>query len=273
MIDDPQERHGHARLAHVPARRAAFPLHQKRRDRSGASSSATLDSHEVKPLFKTTSRVLYAEPGYLLFVRENTLVAQKFDAKSLTLDGDAVPIGEGLGVDSVGLASFSVSRNGVLAFRAGDLQGRRLVWLDRTGKEMPAIDEIGDYHDTAISPDGKRLVFDAGTPTSTADIWIRDLARGVTTRFTFDAAAESIRLVARRPPHRLHFAGQGTGGPVRQGRRQGPRTRSPARSARQNNFLSDWSRDGAHILYTVQGDDGWDIWALPMTGATGSRFR
>ena len=84
---------------------------------------------------------MYAEPGYLLYVSENTLVAQRFNAKSLALEGDAVPIGEGLGVDSVGLASFSVSKNGVLAYRAGELQGRRLVWFDRNGKETPAIDE------------------------------------------------------------------------------------------------------------------------------------
>ena len=74
----------------------------------------------------------YAEPGYLLFVRERTLVAQKFDADSLTLEGEPVPLGEGLGVDDVGLASFSVSRNGVLAFRAGELPGTRLVWIDRS---------------------------------------------------------------------------------------------------------------------------------------------
>ena len=100
----------------------------------------TLDSKEAKPLFKTTSRVLYAEPGYLLFVRERTLVAQKFDVDSLSLEGEAIPLGEGLGVDDVGLASFSVSRNGLLVFRAGELQGRRLVWIDRSGKETPAID-------------------------------------------------------------------------------------------------------------------------------------
>ena len=101
-----------------------------------------LDSHDVKPLIKTSSRVVYSASGHLLYVRENTLVAQKFDAQSLTLDGEAVPIGEGLGVDSVGLSSVSVSKTGVLAFRAGELQGRRLVWFDRGGKETPAIARI-----------------------------------------------------------------------------------------------------------------------------------
>ena len=150
----------------------------------------TLDSHDVKPLIKTSSRVIYSDSGHLLYVRENTLVAHRFNAQSLTLDGEAVPIGEGLGVDSVGLASFSVSKTGVLAFRAGEMQGRRLVWFDRSGKETPALDEVGDYRDTWFSPDGKRLVFSNSTPSSPGDIWIRDLARGVSTRFTFDPAVE-----------------------------------------------------------------------------------
>ena len=39
----------------------------------------SIDSPMVKPLFKTTTRVVYAAPGYLLFVRDRTLVVQKFD--------------------------------------------------------------------------------------------------------------------------------------------------------------------------------------------------
>jgi dipeptidyl aminopeptidase/acylaminoacyl peptidase len=150
----------------------------------------TLDSKDSKPLFKATSRVMYAEPGYLLFVREHTLVAQKFNLDSLSLEGEAIPLGEGLGVDDVGLASFSASRNGLLAFRAGELQGRRLVWIDRSGKETRAIDAIGGYRNTSLSPDGKRLVYDATNDTDRSDLWIRDLTRGVSSRFTFDPQDE-----------------------------------------------------------------------------------
>jgi eukaryotic-like serine/threonine-protein kinase len=90
-----------------------------------------LGSPSSKPLFTTTTRVQYAEPGYLLFVRERTLVAQKFDASSQTLEGEPVPVGEDLALGALGLASFSASRNGVLVFQAGELAGSRLVWLDR----------------------------------------------------------------------------------------------------------------------------------------------
>ena len=73
-----------------------------------------------------------------------------------------MPVGEGLGTDDVGLASFSVSRNGVLVYRGGELSGSRLVWIDRSGKETAAIDAPADYRDTSLSPDGTRLVYDVG---------------------------------------------------------------------------------------------------------------
>lgn len=144
-----------------------------------------LDSTDAKPLFKTTSRVVFAPPGFLLYVRERTLVAQPFDLASLAITGEPIPIGEGLGVNSVGLASFSLSRTGVLAFRPGGGQGRRLIWMDRSGKETPALEEAGGYADTWLSPDVRRLVFDRA-----GDLWIRDFTRGVTSRFTFDAENE-----------------------------------------------------------------------------------
>ena len=131
----------------------------------------------------------YAEPGYLLFVRERTLVAQKFDAKSMTLQGEPVPLGEGLGSDNVGLASFSVSRTGVLVFKGGELGGARVVSVDRTGRETAFMEEPADYRDMSLSPDGTRFVYTLGDG-GKLDLWTRDLQRGVSSRFTVDPADE-----------------------------------------------------------------------------------
>src|SRR6185436_13011228 len=120
------------------------------------------------------------------YVREQTLVAHPFNADSQSVTGDPIPVGEGLGVDNVGLASFSLSSGGVLAYRSGEMLGRRLAWIDRSGKETPALDDTRDYGDAWFSPDGTRMVFDvAEGDNSKGDLWIRDLARGVTSRFTF----------------------------------------------------------------------------------------
>ena len=225
-----------------------------------------LDSSEVKPLIKTASRVLYAAQGYLLYVRENTLVAQKFDAKSLTLDTEATPIGEGLGVDSVGLASFSVSSNGVLAFRPGDLQGRRMLWVDRNGKQTPAINEIGDYQNPAISPDGTHVAYDSSSAGSAGDIWIRDLTRGVSTRLTFDAGIEQVPVWSPDGQY-VAFSSRTKGGVELDVKVvSGTKDAEPLLLDGLTKYLSDWSSTG-YLAYAVQtAESGFDIYAMPFKG-------
>src|SRR5262249_20445695 len=55
-----------------------------------------LDSNERVPLLSINSNALYAQPGYLLFDRDRTLMAQPFDSQKLQLGGDPIPIAEQL---------------------------------------------------------------------------------------------------------------------------------------------------------------------------------
>jgi Tol biopolymer transport system component len=231
----------------------------------------TLDSKETKPLFKTTTRVQYAEPGYLIFVRERTLVAQRFNLDSLSIEGEPVPIGQGLGSGDLGLASFSVSRNGVLVYREGELTGTRLLWVDREGRETPAIDAVADYRDTAISPDGTRLVYDMAEPGNAArsDLWLRDLVRGVSSRFTFEAAAELAPMWSP-DGRRIAYTSRAKGaGDIMIKDASGTKEAEPLlMSDKEEKYVTDWSRDGRFLLYMVRGEghQSWDIFALTMDG-------
>jgi hypothetical protein len=69
----------------------------------------------------------YAPPGYILFVRQGTLLAQQFDAKKLRLSGEPVLIAEGLGFDLLGQA-FSVSENAARRSRSASN-----CWLNQVG--------------------------------------------------------------------------------------------------------------------------------------------
>ena len=231
----------------------------------------SLDSKAIKPLFKTTTRVQYADPGYLIFVRERTLVAQRFDLGSQSIVGEPVPIGQGLGSGDLGLASFSVSRNGVLVYREGELTGTRLVWLDRAGKETPLVDAVADYRDTSFSPDGTRVAYDMSDNVNSTrgDVWIRDVARGVSSRFTFDAAAE-VAPIWSPDGRRIAYTSRAKGpGDLMVKDASGTREAEPLLiSAPEEKYISDWSRDGKYIVYSVRGEghEGWDIFMLPLDG-------
>ena len=225
-----------------------------------------LDGTEGKPLLKTASQVVYAPPGYLLFVRDRTLVAQPFDPQKQEIRGEPVPLGEGLGLDNVGLASISASANGVLAYRPGQGARLRLLWMDRSGKETAALEEQREYGDTWLSPDGRRLVFGADEAGGKGDLWIRDFDRGTTTRFTF-GPERAFGPVWSPDGRRIVFSTQRTSRDLYIKDAAGTGEAEPLLESAEDKFVTDWTKDGAYVVFSSRGaDTGWDLWALRMTG-------
>lgn len=74
----------------------------------------------------------------------------------------------------------------------GGVSGR-LTWFDRQGKAVGTSGEPGLYRTLTISPDGKRVAFERNDPqTQNRDIWLLEVASGVTTRFTSDPGWEAF---------------------------------------------------------------------------------
>jgi Tol biopolymer transport system component len=154
----------------------------------------SLDSKETKSLLKVHSSTVYAPPGYLLFVRENTLMAQAFDADTLDLKGEAFAVAEqAMRNPMIGRAMFSVSENGVLVMRSGVVNSNQLIWFDSAGKQLGAVTAPGGYNMPALSPDEKSVaVSRADLLTGTApDIWLINLERGTQIRLTDDPATDN----------------------------------------------------------------------------------
>ena len=149
--------------------------------------AGSLDGGSPVLILRGVSDAVYAPPGYLLFIRDGTLMAQRFDAGKLRLSGDPSPIAqkiEGNGILKKGL--FSVSENGTLVYETTFGGGIRISWHDRSGKTISQTGTPGDFGTPAISPDGTRLAVSyTGPESSKPDIWMFDLARGLKTRVTF----------------------------------------------------------------------------------------
>jgi Tol biopolymer transport system component len=157
--------------------------------------AGSLDSKRHRFLLHTGYEAVYVLPGYLLYMLEQTLVAQAFDAQKMQLKGEPVPMLDhpaivGGNSDSM----FSASHTGELLYYpsgAGAL-GWSLVWHDRTGKTLETLPPRDFFAAPAVSPDATKVavgVFDASW--WTPDVWILDLVRGTKTRFTFGPGGSS----------------------------------------------------------------------------------
>ena len=162
---------------------------------SSAVYVGSLDSKETKSLLQVHSSAVYAPPGYLLFVRESTLMAQAFNTDTLDLTGETFAVAEQTMRNPVlGRAMFSVSENGVLVMRSGVINSSQLIWFDSAGKKLGAVSQPGGYNGPALSPDEKNVVVSrADLLTGTAsDIWLINLERGTQIRLTDDPAIDNF---------------------------------------------------------------------------------
>ena len=227
--------------------------------------AGSLDSSDDKSLFAANSRILYAHPGYLLFVRDGTLMAQPFDASKVSLKGDVFPVAERIGFNpNNGNGAFGVSQNGTLVYRvAVGPTSSELTWFDRTGKKLGIVKSTGSFVGPNLAPDQNRV---AVQTTSSPDIWLIDLLRGTNSRFTFDPA-DDIRPVFSGNGKQILFVSNRAGS-LDLYVKSADGVGAEQLLAKRADGVSDWSADGKVVLYAITPPNGtgFDIWALPMTG-------
>jgi serine/threonine protein kinase len=229
----------------------------------------SLDSKESKRLLTAVSDVLYAPPGYLIFVSQATLMIQQFDSARLELKGQPVPLVEQVWTDSAifGLSVFSVSENGLLAYRRGGTQNTQFTWFDRKGNNLGAVGPPGRYGEPSFSGDEKRIVFSITTAGAIGDLWTMDLAGGNMSQFTFDPADDVTALWSPNG-ERIVWASNRTGVyDLYQKAASGDGKDELLYNSTATKYPDDWSLDGKFILYeSVDPKTKLDLWVLPMFG-------
>jgi Tol biopolymer transport system component len=152
---------------------------------------ASLDGGPPRTVVNGASNAHWAA-GELVYATGRRLVAQRADAGSLALSGPAVPLAEDVLWDgfSSGYVGFAVAQNGTLAFLPGGTSFSRLVWHDRSGKDLGSVGPDGAYFEPALSPDEKTVALSrAQADTWSSDIWLLDLVRGGLARVSTAGAA------------------------------------------------------------------------------------
>jgi serine/threonine protein kinase len=235
----------------------------------------SLDGQSVELPLRGTSNIIYAS-GYIVYLRQSTLIAQAFDPESFEISGDPIPIRTSINFwPQRAKGDFSVSQNGVLLYgpKIGQGDGEILL-IDRGGKETSLL-KANPEDWLQFSPDEKMIAFsETAEEDGNVDIWTFDQARKLRTRFTFEASPDrypvwspdgsSIYFSSRRGGKTSIFkkATDGMGD-----------EREVVRSGAMDAYATDISPDGRYLLLNPFSDStGNDIGFADFAGDSSARF-
>jgi Tol biopolymer transport system component len=260
-------------------RRFLYTLNSASPESAGIYLSS-LDGGEDRRILADVSSVLFApvapgsRSGFLVFSRENTLKAQPFDASSGQLSGHEFSVAEGVAsIASPNLMPASISESGILLYARGGV-GFQMVWYDRAGKLLGSEGSPGTVFTPAISHDEKSIAYArlGSGGAVVADIWLRDVSRGIETRFTADPSGNYAPLWSPRGDSVVWVSSQRGSLNLYQkpsdgsGKDQALLPPIPAAyPITSNRAPSQWSKDGRFIVYAEAASNGkLDLWVLPV---------
>ena len=208
-----------------------------------------------------------APRGFLVYARQDGLMAAPFDETTLKVTGTPIPIFDGLITNLSGGAHFDVSRTGTLAYVPGatDEANREVQWVTLDGaRSAPIAVQNFSSREWRLSPDGKRVLHSNTTGGPTRNLWLTDLASETTTRLT-----QGTDSYAGAWSHDGAWIVYLKGSPAQLVRREArPNAVDQELLATPDFGPSDLSPDGRWLLYAQSGSTtGSDIWARQLPEA------
>jgi Tol biopolymer transport system component len=229
----------------------------------------SLDAPTVTRLTAAASAGNYLPGGWLVWVREGVLVAQRLDLEQRRLVGEPVTVADELTYDGTTFVpGVSISATGAMVYRAGGEANRELRWFDPAGRALEALGMPDSYLiNPRVAPDGARAVA-FRTVEGNSDLWLYDKTR--TTRVTNSPASEQFAVWSpdgRQIVYRSNKTGV-----------YNLFVTSVASLGSERSLLdtprdkvaNDWSPDGKYLTFQdndPQTGNAWNLWATPVDGS------
>lgn len=212
----------------------------------------SLDSKEYHLVMNTEGPGLYAEPGYLLYLRDRAVMAQPFDAKTLRLSGEPVAVArDPQFLPRILRVTFSAVDTGALLLeKGGNVSLSRLTWFNREGKELGILGEPQVYANPRISAKGQQVAVDqTDTESQNTDIWTYDVQSGAAKRLTFDPALDATPVWSADGSKVVFTSSRGNAFNLFLKEANGAEEEKAICVTDMDKYASSWSRDGKYILY------------------------
>ncbi|MFN0110172.1 MAG: protein kinase domain-containing protein, partial [Blastocatellia bacterium] len=231
----------------------------------------SLDQPQTSFLLRSDTNAEYSTAGYLIFMRGEKILAQRFDAEARSLRDDPVTLAEqGNRILTAEYSPLSVSADKWLIYQSGGNPNTQLVWFDRSGRQLSLIGTPGYYRWLNLSPNGAQVILERFEPQKAGnDIWSFDLARETLDRLTASASATNYPLWSP-DGKQISFGSNQEGawaiwkrGMNGNDDKEELVFKEEARSIYQN----DWSSDGKYLVYRKDSEKtAFDLWLLPLFG-------
>jgi Tol biopolymer transport system component len=226
-------------------------------------------SNDSKALMLAGAVPVYAEPGWLVTLKGDRLVALRFDAGRGKMTGKPVVLGDApiLGGNN-GTPAVSASRNGVLAYPAGRRSDTQLAWLDRSGRVEHLFSlPTGRWEEVSISPDGRRALVSRRGMSDLQNLWLVDLATGQATLSDMKPST-GFNVIWSPDGKRVVYGVSGTGPTdlfMQEVDGGEPDVLFQSNELFKNSY--GWSPDGSFITFeSPSRETGWDLWKVPVYG-------